>query len=168
MFSLALAHPSIKKIVGFALLAVNLILLGVMIKLAARDFPIWFFGEISTGIVEDKWYDLLEQESNEFNANYFLQYSFEAPDGSEYTGSTQMSAIEWSAQSIGDPITITYAPSNPANNRVDDTRFVPLMLCSYIPVFILIWILTSSGISLLKDAFEKPEEKPWLTDKLSI
>lgn len=167
MFDFTYPHPVIKKIGAIALFTVGLFLLGFMITISIRDFPIWFFGKNVSGVVDETWYELIEKETNDFNANYFMSYKFTSQDGEVYTGRTQMSDYEWSGLATGDEVAILYAPTNPANNRLDDSRFVPLMVCSYIPFIIFIWVCISTGIKLGKDAFQKIESQPWLTEHFS-
>jgi hypothetical protein len=166
MFDFAYTHPVIKKIGATALLAVGFFLLGFIVKITIRDFPIWFSGQSVFGVVDEMWYELIEQETNNFNATYFMSYKFTSQDGEVFTGSTKMSDLEWSGFARGDQVAILYSPTNPANNRLDDSRLVPLVICSYIPFLIFIWVCISAGIKLVKDAFQKIEPKPWLTENL--
>lgn len=152
--------PIVKKAAGILILLIGLFFFGLLIRNTVRDFPIWFFGESATGVVEEKWYELISSEnSNEFAANYFLSYSFKDAEGKRLTGSTSFSALEWGGFVEGDPIPIIYSSLNPKNNRVDDSRFLPLMLCSYIPFIFIVWFCLTTGYNILSAEFIKPKEE---------
>jgi hypothetical protein len=155
-----------KKIAGFLLLAVGLAVFIILIQNTIKDFPIWFFGESVEGVVEETWYELLgEDTAGELAFQYFVRYSFTAPNGETITGSTSLSAQEYSALNEGGEVLIVYSSLNPANNRVDDSRFKPLLLCSYIPFIILSWFGLVMGWRLLSSEFKKFETAPWAADK---
>lgn len=166
MFDFANSHPIFKKITGFVLLALGLTFLILFIRNTITDFPIWFFGRSVSGVVEEKWYELIEQEnSNDFAADYYLSYRFTAPEGEIISGSTRLAAEEWSAYVEGDEIAIVFSPIDTSNNRVDDSRFVPLLICAYIPFIFAIWFCLSTGWKILSDEFKEIESEPWIVGK---
>lgn len=165
MLDFSNTHPTVKKIIGFVLLAIGLAFLGLFVRNTISDFPIWFFGRSATGVVEEKWYNLIEQENSaDFNADYFMSYRFTSPEGNIISGSTQMAAQEWSAYVEGAEIPIVYSPINPENNRVDDSRFMPLLLCAYVPFIFLIWFCLKTGWNILSNEFKKIEPEPWIVE----
>jgi hypothetical protein len=165
MIDFSNSNPLVKKIAGFVLLIIGLAFFVLLVRNTINDFPIWFFGRSAAGVVEEKWYELIEQDnSNEFAADYFVRYRFTTPDGEVLSGSTQMAAQEWSAYVEGAEILIVYSPINPANNRVDDSRFIPLLLCAYIPFIFVIWFCLKTGWNILSEQFKKIEPEPWFVE----
>jgi hypothetical protein len=157
--------PFIKRLAGVFLLVVGLAFLALLINNIVTDFPIWFFGQHVNGVVEEKWYELIEQEnSNEFAADYFLRYRFTDADGKIISGSAQMGAEEWSAYVEGMEVPIVYSPLSSSNNRVDDSRFMPLLLCAYIPFIIAIWFSLNQARNILSEGFKKPETNSWIVE----
>jgi hypothetical protein len=163
MIDFSNSNPVLKKLAGFVLLIIGLAFFYLLVRNTITDFPIWFFGRNVSGVVEEKWYELIEQENSaEFAADYFISYRFTAPDGEIFSGSMKMAAQEWSAYVEGAEIPIVYSPLNPANNRVDDSRFMPLMLCAYLPFIIAIWFCLKTGWNILSEEFKKIESDPWI------
>jgi hypothetical protein len=160
--------PYVKRIAGVVLLIVGLVFFALLIRNTVTDFPIWFFGQHTTGVVEEKWYELIEQEnSNEFAADYFLSYRFTDANGQIISGNSQMAAEEWSAYVEGREIPIVYSPLSSANNRVDDSRFVPLLLCAYIPFIIVIWFSLKQAWGILSEWLKKNETDSWVVENTS-
>lgn len=157
--------PYVKRIAGVVLLVIGLAFLVLLVRNTITDFPIWFFGQHVNGVVEEKWYELIEQEnSNEFAADYFLSYRFTDANGQIISGSSQMAAEEWSAYAEGMDIPIVYSPLNASNSRVDDSRFIPLLLCAYIPFIIVIWFSLKQARNILAEGLEKPETDSWVVE----
>jgi hypothetical protein len=154
-----------RKIGGSLLLAIGLIFLFFLSKNAVRDIPIWFFGESVSGEIEESWYELIEENKGELSFTYFVSYSFIAPNGEKLIGSTGLSAQEWSGLSVGDEIIVVYSSLNPEINRIDDSRFVPLLLCSYLPFVVLTWFFLTNGWNILYAEFKKPETEDWIVEK---
>ena len=150
-----------KKIVGFVIFAFGLILCILLIKNAAKDFPIWVFGRQTTGVVEKKWYELVgENNAGELAFDYFLSYKFASPNGETLTGSTSLAAQEWMAHEEGGEVDIIYASFNPSINRVDDSRFRPLLACSYIPFILIVWFSLVWGWNILSEEFKRVRAIP--------
>ena len=147
-----------KKIVGIVIFAFGLIFCFLLLKNAATDFPIWVFGRQTTGVVEKKWYELIEENNaGELSFNYFISYRFTSPNGESLFGSTRLSAQEWMTHKEGGEVGIIYASFNPSINRVDDSRFRPLLACSYIPFILIVWFSLVWGWNILSEEFRRVE-----------
>lgn len=158
MVDTAKYHSLPKKTAGFVLLAIGLLFLIILLRNIVHDFPIWFFGRRVPGVVEETWYEVIEEsDAGELSFKYFMRYSFTTPNGETLEGSTSLAAQEWSALSEGSEVPIVYSPFNSLNNRLDDSRFVPLLLCAYIPFIFITWFSLATGWNLLSEAFRKPE-----------
>ena len=143
-----------KKIAGSVLFAFGLIFCFLLVKNAAKDFPIWIFGRQTTGVVEKKWYELVgENNAGELSFNYFLSYKFTTPNGKALSGSTTLSAQEWMDHEESGEVDIIYASFNPSINRVDDSRFRPLLACSYIPFILIVWFSLVWGWNIISEEF---------------
>ncbi|MGD2027600.1 MAG: hypothetical protein PVI99_07270 [Anaerolineales bacterium] len=160
-------EKSLGKILGgLALLVLGLSFSFLVIKNTITDFPIWFFGDSVLGVVDEKWYEITsEEDAEELTFKYFARYNFISPDGEKITGSTSLSAQEWSALINGGAVRVVYSPLNPENNRIDDSRFRPLLLCSYIPFLILSIFFVVQGWNLLSGEFKKRESVPWRVEQ---
>ena len=151
-----------KKIAGILLFAIGLTFLIFLLKDASKDIPIWLFGRNVTGVVEEKWYELIEENNaGELSFEYFMGYSFTTPQGERMTGSSRLSAQEWVMYTEGGEVDVIYTSFNPANNRVDDSRFRPLLICSYIPFALVIWFCLIWGWNMLSEEFRKVRPVPW-------
>jgi hypothetical protein len=150
---------------GLILFVIGLALFGLFINLAVKDFPIWIFGQKVTGVVEEKGYELIEENAGELSFTYYVNYSFITNNGESLSGTSSLSALEWSALVEGDDIVIVYSPFNPDNNRIDDSRYLSLFLCSYVPFILIIWFLLKQGWNLLYREIKQPEPLPTLEVK---
>ena len=68
------------------------------------------------------------------------------------------------ALSAGEDLIVVYSSLNPENNRIDDSRFVPLLFCSYLPFVVVTWFLLVSGWKLLYAEFKKPDDDLWVVE----
>ena len=94
--------------------------------------------------------------------DFFVDYSFEANDGETYVGTTELSVSEYGMFNEGGDVLVVYSPLNPTNNRIDDSRFVPLLFCSYLPVLLMIWLTLMYGWRLIAGEVKRPEPIPRL------
>lgn len=154
-----------KKISGGLLLTIGLIVSFILIRNIIRDFPIWFFGERVVGIVEESWYELVDENAGELTFTYYVRYNFDGPEGEEFTGSSRLGAQEWMGLSPGTEVIVMYSSLNPENNRIDDSRFMPMLLCSYVPFVIIAWFLVVNGWKILYRQFKKTEPDFWVLEE---
>ena len=151
-----------KVLLGLVIFAIGILLTFFIIRFSMNDVPIWFFGKDVVGVVDEKWYELISEEgASDLEFEYFVRYHFVSSGGEVFTGSTSLSAQEWSALVEGRDVSIVYSPMDPANNRIDDSRFVPLMLCSYIPIIIIAYFFVTQGWSLLFRELKQEKIPHW-------
>ena len=100
--------------------------------------------------VLDLWVEQTNQvEEGDLTFQYFVKYAFMTPSGQIFVGSSPVAGQEWGALSIGGPIDIVYFPLYPAHNRLDESRFVSVLACAYVPLLALSWICLAIGWYLL-------------------
>jgi hypothetical protein len=128
------------RIAGFTILGIGAVLIVLLFNSLLQDVPVWFFGRRADATIEDKWWEDLDLENSEqgvLNLKYYFQYRFETSKGEEVIGKSQVTEEEFLSYQPGGKITVKYSVLNPSANRIDDSRFVPFLLCSY-TIFILI------------------------------
>ena len=151
-----------KGIAGFVLLVVGLVFLIIVFKNTLNDFPIWFFGRDVSAVVEETWVEKTgENNAGELTFQYFIRYNFTAPSGESVTGTSSLAGMEWSGISEGSEVKVTYFPPNPSHNRLNDSRFMLVLLCSYIPLIVLTWFGLFAGWKLISADFKREELHPW-------
>lgn len=151
-----------RKILGFILLSTGVIGLFFISYNMIRDFPIWFFGHEVTAVVEETILELDEENAaGEMSFKYYVRYQFTTLDGDTVTGMSKLGIQEWSSLSEGNEISVVYSPIDSTNNRMDDSQYMPMMLCAYFPFMILIWFVLAKGWKMLSAEFKKPESHPW-------
>lgn len=117
-----------------------------------QDVPIWFFGRQTTAVIDQKWWEDYEMEKGDravYYLKYYFSYTFSTADGEVITGQSKVTEDEYLGYQEGNEITIKYSTFNPNNNRVDDTRFVPFLVCSYIPVILICAFLIIAGKEMI-------------------
>lgn len=128
------------RIFGFFILAVGVILTILVLNSLLNDVPVWFFGRKVDATVEDKWWEDLDLENPEqgvLNIKYFLEYQFVTSKGEVVVGRSQVTEEEYLSYQPGSELAVKYSLLNPSANRIDDSRFVPFLLCSY-TIFIIV------------------------------
>ena len=154
-----------KIIAGLVILTLGILLSVFLIKFSISDVSIWVFGKTVYGVVDEKGYELVDETAGELTFTYHAEYSFRTDDGERFTGITSLSAQEWSALIEGGDVKIVYSPFDPSNNRIDDSRFVPLLMCSYIPIILIAWFLLIQGWNLLYGEFKNAKEPHWSDER---
>lgn len=154
-----------RKVAGFVMLALGIILAILLLFYTFRDFPLWVLGKTVTGVVEEKWYELIEENEGELSFTYFVGYSFNTQQGEKLEGSSRLSALEWSALVEGGEVRVVYSPFSASNNRIDDSRFRPLLICSYIPFIFITWFLLTQGWEILAQEFTTARSVLWRLEK---
>ncbi|MBN2045500.1 MAG: hypothetical protein JW757_10810 [Anaerolineales bacterium] len=104
-----------------------------------HDVPVWFFGRRATAVIEEKWWEDYQIEKGDravYYLKYYFKYTFSTENGEVFTGTAKVTEDEFLGFQPGGEITIKYSVLNPEINRVDDSRFVPFLTCSYIPVIL--------------------------------
>ena len=92
---------------------------------------------------------------------YHAAYSFTTSEGERLEGETSLSANEWSALNEGGQVSVVYSRFDPANNRIDDSRFRPFLACTYIPFLFVAWLFLSQGWELLTEEIAVNRAELW-------
>lgn len=61
---------------------------------------------------------------------------------------------------VGGTISIVYFSLYPAHNRLDESRFMPVLICAYLPLLFLVIASLVGGYRVLKGAIAEPVS-PW-------
>jgi len=133
--------PVMKRIGGALLLAIGLVVFVVMLSFAVKDFPLWIFGKHVQAEVVETWVErtdnIGEREGGELKFDFYLRYQFTTPGGQVVTKTSKASAIEWSGMGKGQNIDIVYFPLYPDLSRLDDSRWVLFLSCTYLPLIVI-------------------------------
>jgi len=152
-----------KRIGGIVLMTIGLIIFILLVKNMLKDFPIWFFGRDATAVIVENWFEKVDEDDlYNIDYQYYVRYRFTASNGEVIVDTSSVSANEWSGLGAGREVLITYSPLDPSNSRIDDSRYMPILLCSYIPFFILCWLGLMSGWRLLDLQLKNAEQQPWI------
>jgi hypothetical protein len=155
-----------RKIGGFLLLSIGLLVFFMVSKYMIKDFPIWFIGQDVSAIVKETWYEKVNlDDPADMTFEYFVRYEFTTEKGKIIIGTSRLGVTEWMRSGPGTNIKITHSPFNAENNRVDDSRYVPLLLCAYLPFIFLLWLGIYSGWNILVSEFKKPDSYPWFVKR---
>ena len=140
------------RITGFIILGIGAVLTVLLFNSLLRDVPVWFFGRRANATIEDKWWEDLDLENTEqgvLNLKYFFQYKFETSKGDVVIGKSQVTEEEFLSYQPGGEITVKYSVLNPSANRIDDSRFVPFLLCSYTIFIVVCLFLLAAGREMI-------------------
>ncbi|MBN2044416.1 MAG: DUF3592 domain-containing protein [Anaerolineales bacterium] len=154
-----------RKITGFAMLGVGIVFVILLVVNTLADFPLVVLGKTVSGVVAEKWYQLIEENQGELSFTYHVGYSFTTLKGEKFEGSSRLGANEWSALVEGGEVRVVYSPFDPENNRIDDSRFRPLLICTYIPFIFLAWFFLAQGWEILSGEFITKEAVLWRLDQ---
>ena len=151
-----------KKIAGVVMLVLGVLVAALVVINQFRGFPLWVMGKTVDGIVEQKWYELIEEDAaGEMTFTYHAAYSFTTSEGERLKRETSLSANEWSALNEGGQVSVVYSRFDPANNRIDDSRFRPFLACTYIPFLFVAWLFLSQGWELLTEEIAVNRAELW-------
>jgi hypothetical protein len=140
-----------KPLVGMLVLAFGLICLTFLVVNLTRDISIWVLGRHTTAEVVDLWLERTSEDgATELTFRYHVQYQFTAPNGQVVTGTSGVSGTEWSGLTQGSPVAVAYFPLYPAHNRLDDSRLIPFLACTYVPLAFLGWAGLVAGWRLVR------------------
>ena len=133
------------RIAGFIILIIGVVLSVLLLKSMWRDFPVWIFGRRVPAVIEEMWWEDFDIENryrkDELNIKYFFSYTFTTSDGEVVLGKSKVTEDEFMGYRPGSEVMIKYSRINPEDNRLDDSRYVPFLVFTYIP-FILICLFT--------------------------
>ena len=149
-------RSSVKVVAGALLALFGLICLGVVLVGLAQDLPIWVFGRRTQAEVMETWLERTSaNDEGELSFEYFVRYQFTTSRGRTLTSASTIGVNEWSGLEKGDLIIVVYFPPYPAHNRLDDSRFVPIYACTYVPTAVLGWAGLVFGWRLLQPALDR-------------
>ncbi|HKJ28386.1 MAG TPA: DUF3592 domain-containing protein [Anaerolineales bacterium] len=140
------------RIFGIGILVIGLVLAGMLINSLWKDIPLWIFGRTTNATITAKYWgdfditnpDLANNDLANLvslNMQYFFEYEFTMPTGETYLGKSEVTEQEFIGYGEGSAISVRYSILDPANSRIDDSRFVPFLICTY-SVFLIITLFT--------------------------
>lgn len=151
-----------RVLAGVLLSSAGLVCLIVTTLFLARDASIWVFGRsVEAEVLELRLERADDYEEGELSFEYFVRYQFATSNGRVVVSSSPISGIEWSGLTEGSLIDIRYFPLYPEHNRLDDSRYVPLLVCTYIPLVFLSWVVLSSGWYLVRTGLSRSKGQSW-------
>jgi len=119
---------------GLLLLVIGLCCATFVVANLARDVSLWAFGRRARAVVVETWAEPIGEESG---FQYFVRYQFQTADGQTITRKASVAAQEWASLGLGGAVEVVYLPLYPAHNRLDDSRLVPVLACTYLPLMFL-------------------------------
>jgi hypothetical protein len=144
---------------GVTLLLVGLAAATFLLGSLAADLSLWLLGRRATATVVDQWAERVgEREERELTFRYFIRYEFTAPGGQVVTKTSPLSVLEWGALETGGSVPIVYFPLYPAHTRLEEGRFIPILLCSYLPLALVGWAGLWGGWHLIHSVLAEPQE----------
>jgi hypothetical protein len=166
----------VRRLAGATVVSVGLALLAFVVLSLVQDASLWVLGRRTTAQVVGAWIEQdVEARPETPTFRWFIRYQFGTPDGREVTGVSRVSAAEWAAMGHSDPlevvnrqggsvpqpgvgavedggsVDVVYLPAYPAHNRPDESRFVPVLACAYVPLILLGWAGLAAGRGLLQN-----------------
>jgi hypothetical protein len=122
----------------------------------AADLSLWLLGRRATATIVDQWAERVgEQDEGELTFRYFVRYEFTSPGGQVVTKTSSLSVLEWGALETGGPVSVVYFPLVPAHTRLEEGRFIPILLCSYLPLTLVGWAGLAGGWHLIRSVIPR-------------
>lgn len=142
------------RITGYFFLILGGVLSVLLVQSLRHDVPIWFFGQkVPATIEETYWGDLnLDGENRNRDARnleYYFKYQFTTSKGEIIIGTSKVTEEDFLIYYPGSEIMIKYSSLNPSENRIDDSRFVPFLLCTYIPFILICLFILVAGKEMI-------------------
>jgi len=158
----------LRTLVGLLLALVGLACLTFAAVNLGKDVAIWFLGRHVAAEVEELWAEQIgEFEEGELQFDYWVRYHFAVPDVGIITRTVRLDMREWSTLTEDGPLAVIYFPLYPGLNRLEDARFIPLLVCAYVPITVFGWIGLSLGWYLLRPAGTRPWRFGGLGEKIA-
>jgi hypothetical protein len=165
----------VKRVSGLLLAAAGLVVLAFAGFNLARDASLWVLGRRIEARVIGTWIEHGADDRRGMPVyHWYVRYQFTTPTGRMVTGSSRMAAQEWTALGLRNPVElavqgqgptsqaggatleegpsvdVVYFPAYPDHNRLDQSRFVPVLACAYVPLIVLGWGGLAAGRRLLQ------------------
>lgn len=149
-----------KLLAGILFLLVGIIVLFIMGYFLVRDGSLWFLGRRVEAEVVDQWLEETSEEgASDKTFRYYVGYQFKTNDGEVLAGFSTVGPTEWTALPKGSRVPVLYFPLYPQHNRIDDTRFIPVFACLYVPFMVLSWVGIIGGWYLIRNSFTRPSKR---------
>jgi hypothetical protein len=163
-----------RQLAGALILCVALALLAFVALNLARDASLWVLGRSAKADVVSAWIERdAEGKAEAPTFRWFVRYQLETPGGHVVGGVSRISPQEWAAMGHGGPVhvveagedasrqgrgapedgiqvDVVYLPFYPAHNRLDESRFVPVLACAYVPLIFVCAAGLMFGRNLLR------------------
>jgi hypothetical protein len=165
----------VRQSAGVLVLVTGLALLTLVLFYLVQDASLWVLGRRTTAQVVGMWIEQDAKARTEAPAfRWFIRYQFRTRDDRVVAGVSRVSATEWAAMGHSGPVevvydaeggsaegeageiadgghvAIVYFPAYPAHNRLDESRFAPILACAYVPLILFGCVGLVAGRSLLQ------------------
>lgn len=147
--------PLLKRLIGVVLLSLALILVVVVAWQFALDASLWFLGRQVEAVVVDSDAEVIrsdvvagEEDEVELSFRYLITYEFVTPAGQTIRRTSTVAPAEWVGK--GARVSAVYFPLAPQHNRLDQSRYVPLLACGYLPLVILAGTAVLAGWRMVR------------------
>jgi hypothetical protein len=140
-----------RVLVGVLLLVAGLVCLVFVVYSLGRDISVWVLGrQVDAEVIELAVVRTSGIDEQELTFDYYVTFRFTTPDGQSIVNTVKADVREWGALNEGGPVSVVYFPLYPAHNRLDDSRFVSLLACSYLPLMVASWVALGIGLYLIQ------------------
>jgi hypothetical protein len=135
---------------------VGLALLLFLLYSLARDASLWIFGTEAAAEVDELWVERTSPEdAQELTFRYHVSYHFTTPGGRTVRDTSTLDVREWGNLKVGGPVEVVYFPLFPAHNRLEESRYVTVLACAYVPLFIAAWALLGLALYLVRPGSQR-------------
>jgi len=142
-----------RLLAGILLFVLGLASLGFLIYSLGNDLSIWVLGRHTQAeVIELVATRTSQADEGDLTFSYSVKYRFATPGGQVIVDTARVDVLEWGALTEGGPIDVVYFPLYPQHNRVDESRFVSVLACAYIPFVLFAWGALAGGVYLLRPA----------------
>jgi hypothetical protein len=136
---------------GVLLVIIGLACLGFVLYALGKDLSVWVLGRrVDAEVVELSVVQTSAIGEEEMTFDYYVTYRFTTPGGQSLSNTVKTDVREWGALVEGGPVSIVYFPLYPEHNRLDESRFVSLLACSYLPLVVASWAALGVGLYLIQ------------------
>ncbi|HSJ53021.1 MAG TPA: hypothetical protein VLC52_04670 [Anaerolineae bacterium] len=126
-------HPFARTVAGALLFLAAGAFAALVFWQLARDASLWFFGREVQAQVVDRWVEPIgELGEGEVDFYYYLQYRFTTDRGQTITRTITVGPGEWGEAE--DTVSVVYFPPISEHNQLDQSRYIPLLACAYLPL----------------------------------
>lgn len=135
---------------------VGLVLLLFLLYSLARDVSLWVFGTETVGEVDEMWVERTSPEdAEELTFRYHVRYHFTVPGGQTVRETSTLDVREWGNLKVGGPVEVVYFSLCPPHNRLEESRYVTVLACAYVPLFIVAWALLGMAFYLVRPGSQR-------------